>query len=86
VSKSVATTYRRARLANLLRFLNQVDSAEIERFMRDAKITQHLPYTNPSTRQSRGRRRRASVDAEKIGYRRIWLSERIDIKWSDVGD
>jgi hypothetical protein len=39
VSKSVATTYRRARLANLLRFLNQVDSAEIERFMRDATIT-----------------------------------------------
>jgi 5,10-methylenetetrahydromethanopterin reductase len=24
------------------------------------------------------------VDAERIGYRRIWLSERIDIKWSDV--
>ncbi|MGO9653814.1 hypothetical protein [Mycobacterium sp.] len=40
--KSVATTYRRTRLANLLRFLNHVD---IERFMRDAKITQtqHLP-------------------------------------------
>lgn len=24
------------------------------------------------------------VDAERIGYRRIWLSERIDIKWADV--
>jgi alkanesulfonate monooxygenase SsuD/methylene tetrahydromethanopterin reductase-like flavin-dependent oxidoreductase (luciferase family) len=24
------------------------------------------------------------VDAERIGYRRVWLSERIDIKWSDV--
>jgi 5,10-methylenetetrahydromethanopterin reductase len=24
------------------------------------------------------------VDAERLGFRRIWLSERIDIKWSDV--
>lgn len=24
------------------------------------------------------------VDAERFGFRRIWLSERIDIKWSDV--
>ena len=24
------------------------------------------------------------VDAERIGYRRVWISERIDIKWSDV--
>jgi probable F420-dependent oxidoreductase len=24
------------------------------------------------------------VDAEALGFRRIWLSERIDIKWSDV--
>lgn len=24
------------------------------------------------------------VDAERLGFRRIWLSERIDIKWADV--
>lgn len=24
------------------------------------------------------------VDAERLGFRRVWLSERIDIKWSDV--
>lgn len=24
------------------------------------------------------------VDAERAGYRRVWLSERIDIKWADV--
>jgi probable F420-dependent oxidoreductase len=24
------------------------------------------------------------VDAEQLGFRRVWLSERIDIKWSDV--
>jgi 5,10-methylenetetrahydromethanopterin reductase len=24
------------------------------------------------------------VDAERLGFRRVWLSERIDLKWSDV--
>jgi hypothetical protein len=33
----VATTYRRTRLADLLHHV------DIERFMRDAKITQNLP-------------------------------------------
>src|SRR3954469_9866736 len=25
-----------------------------------------------------------AVDAERVGFRRVWLSERIDIKWADV--
>src|SRR3954451_11067798 len=24
------------------------------------------------------------VEAERLGFRRVWLSERIDIKWADV--
>jgi probable F420-dependent oxidoreductase len=24
------------------------------------------------------------VEAERVGYRRVWISERIDVKWSDV--
>lgn len=49
-----------------------------------AVTSEHMEAEHETVSRTPAQGIQDGVDAERLGFRRIWLSERIDIKWADV--